>query len=123
MEKAFTDGNVSCLCATSTLAMGVNLPALLVIIKGTVAWRGSGVGHQEIDLGTLLQMIGQAGRPGFDTSSTTLTGIMTDNASKKKCEELSGGLEVVESHLPTRLMDVPEHGDSSVSHHKCKGHS
>ena len=104
VEKAFTDGKVACLCATSTLAMGVNLPAHLVIIKGTVAWRGSGVGHQEIDLGTLLQMIGRAGRPGFDTSGTAV--IMTDNASKKKYEELSGGLGVVESHLPSRLMDV-----------------
>ena len=104
VEKAFTDGKVTCLCATSTLAMGVNLPAHLVIIKGTATWRGSVEGNQEIDRGTLLQMIGRAGRPGFDTSGTAV--IMTDNSSKRKYEELSGGMEVVESHLPTRLMDV-----------------
>ena len=104
VETAFMNGKVLVLCATSTLAMGVNLPAHLVMIKGTSAWRGSGQGHQEIDTGTLLQMIGRAGRPGFDTSGTAV--IMTDNASKPKYEKLSGGMEVVESQLPPRLMDV-----------------
>lgn len=104
VEKAFNDGAVRCLCATSTLAMGVNLPAHLVIIKGTSTWRGSGKGHQEIDKGTLLQMMGRAGRPGFDTSGTAI--IMTDISSKKKFEQLSCGLEVVESRLPSRLVQV-----------------
>ena len=104
VENAFTDGKVTVLCATSTLAMGVNLPAHLVIVKGTSAWRGSGSGHQEIEKATLLQMIGRAGRPGFDTSGTAV--IMTDSSSKRKYEELSGGMEVVESHLPAKLMDV-----------------
>jgi ATP-dependent DNA helicase HFM1/MER3 len=104
VESAFAEGKVTCLCATSTLAMGVNLPAHLVIIKGTVTWRGSGEGNQEIDRGTLLQMIGRAGRPGFDTSGTAV--IMTDNSSKQKYEDLSGGMKVVESHLPAKLMDV-----------------
>jgi ATP-dependent DNA helicase HFM1/MER3 len=104
VETAFMNGKVLVLCATSTLAMGVNLPAHLVVIKGTSAWRGSGQGHQEIDTGTLLQMIGRAGRPGFDTSGTAV--IMTDNASKPKYEKLSGGMEVVESQLPPRLMEV-----------------
>ena len=49
-------------------------------------------------------MIGRAGRPGFDTSGTAI--VLTDNASKKKYQELSGGLEVIESHLPMRLMDA-----------------
>ena len=65
------------LCATSTLAMGVNLPAHLVIIKGTRAYRGGGVGHQDIDIATLTQMIGRAGRPGLDTSGIAV--VMTDN--------------------------------------------
>mmetsp|Transcript_28841 Transcript_28841/g.83691 ORF Transcript_28841/g.83691 Transcript_28841/m.83691 type:complete len:82 (-) Transcript_28841:2528-2773(-) len=68
VEQAFSSGMISALCATSTLAMGVNLPAHQVVIKGTSMWRGAGIGRVEIDPGTLLQMMGRAGRPGFDTS-------------------------------------------------------
>jgi replicative superfamily II helicase len=35
VEKMFLDGNIKILCATATLAWGVNLPAYSVIIKGT----------------------------------------------------------------------------------------
>jgi ATP-dependent DNA helicase HFM1/MER3 len=59
VERAFSSGKIKVLCATSTLAMGVNLPAHLVVIKGTKAWRGSESGYQELDQATLLQMIGR----------------------------------------------------------------
>ena len=101
VEKSF--GNcINVLCATSTLAMGVNLPAHLVIIKGTLTWRGTVEGYSEIDSGTLLQMMGRAGRPGFDTEGTAV--IMTDEASKQRYDRLSGGLEVVESQMPAKLL-------------------
>ena len=104
VEKAFTRGQIKCLCATSTLAMGVNLPAHLVIIKGTRVWRGAGQGYQDIDSGTLLQMMGRAGRPGFDTSGTAV--IMTDKKSKPAYERMSTGLEVVESKLLKHLVET-----------------
>jgi ATP-dependent DNA helicase HFM1/MER3 len=66
------------LVATSTLAMGVNLPAHLVIIKSTMYYNmGS---HQEYPDTQVLQMIGRAGRPQFDTSATAV--IMTKNSTK-----------------------------------------
>jgi ATP-dependent DNA helicase HFM1/MER3 len=104
VEKAFAIGAVKCLCATSTLAMGVNLPAHLVIIKGTACWRGSGQGYSDIDSGTLLQMMGRAGRPGFDSAGTAV--IMTDMKSKENYERLSSGLEVVESMLLKNLVET-----------------
>ena len=104
VERAFAIGAVKCLCATSTLAMGVNLPAHLVIIKGTTCWRGSGQGYNDIDTGTLLQMMGRAGRPGFDVTGTAV--IMTDMKSKENYERLSGGLEVVESMLLKNLVET-----------------
>ncbi|KAL7551782.1 hypothetical protein ACHAWF_014973 [Thalassiosira exigua] len=97
VEEAFSSGCLSCLCATSTLAVGVNLPAQLVVIKGTVAYRGSELGHQEIDTGTLLQMMGRAGRPGFDERGSAV--IMTDSHSRTKYLNVSQGLKVVESCL------------------------
>lgn len=61
VETSFSRGKIRALCATSTLAMGVNLPAHLVIVKGTKAWRGGGNGYQDIEQSSLLQMIGRAG--------------------------------------------------------------
>lgn len=46
---------------TSTLAMGVNLPAHLVVVKSTTHYvSGSCEEYSEADM---LQMIGRAGRP------------------------------------------------------------
>ena len=113
IEKAFGKGLIRCLCATSTLAMGVNLPAHLVIIKGTRVWRGTGQGYQDIDSGTLLQMIGRAGRPGFDTCGTAV--IMTDKKSKPSYERMSTGLEVVESKLLENVFQVLDVGWDRVA--------
>ena len=104
VEKAFASGEIRCLCATSTLAVGVNLPAHLVIIKGTRAWRGTGNGYQDIDKQSLLQMIGRAGRPGLDTSGRAI--IMTDNNSKSLLESRLQGLGPAESRLVGKLKDV-----------------
>ena len=49
------------------------------------AYRGASNGHQDIDTGTLLQMIGRAGRPGFDSSGVAV--IMTG-------EELRNSLSI-----------------------------
>lgn len=69
---------VQVLCTTSTLAMGVNLPAHLVVLKGTRRWcsdTGGPSGYKEYDRSTCLQMIGRAGRPQFDTEGVAV--IMT----------------------------------------------
>lgn len=104
VEKGFLEGHIKCLCATSTLAVGINLPAHLVIIKGTSAWRGSDSGYSEVDKGSILQMIGRAGRAGFDTAGTAV--IMTESKYERKYKELGASLESVESQLLPRLVQV-----------------
>jgi ATP-dependent DNA helicase HFM1/MER3 len=104
VEQEFAAGRLRILCATSTLAVGVNLPAHLVIVKGTMTWRGGSAGYQEIDAAMLLQMIGRAGRPGLDTSGTAV--IMTDNDSKERIRKLASGLGAAESQLERTLVDV-----------------
>jgi pre-mRNA-splicing helicase BRR2 len=55
------------LISTATLAWGVNLPAHTVILKGTQMYspeKGSWVELSPLDV---LQMMGRAGRPQYDT--------------------------------------------------------
>ena len=68
------NGNIRILCCTSTLAVGINLPARLVIIKSTLMYNGRGYcEYSEVDV---LQMIGRAGRPQFDDQGVAV--ILTD---------------------------------------------
>eukprot|EP00850_Spirogloea_muscicola_P007775 SM000040S14787 [mRNA] locus=s40:365737:377479:+ [translate_table: standard] len=67
MEELFADGHIQVLVSTATLAWGVNLPAHTVIIKGTQVYnpeKGSWVELSPLDV---MQMLGRAGRPQFDT--------------------------------------------------------
>jgi ATP-dependent DNA helicase HFM1/MER3 len=89
---------IQVLCATSTLAHGVNLPAHLVIIKGTYAWRGGSQGYTNIARSDVIQMMGRAGRPGLDTEGVAV--IMTSNEQKQRYSHMSMSADVVESQLP-----------------------
>ena len=62
------------MCSTSTLSMGVNLPAFLCVVRGTRQYAGQGRIPQ-IERSALLQMCGRAGGPQFDTSGVAV--IMT----------------------------------------------
>lgn len=71
-HKLFEAGKIQILIATSTLAWGVNLPAHLVIIKGTQFFDSKIEDYKDMDLTDILQMMGRAGRPAFDTSGTAI---------------------------------------------------
>nr|CDS15075.1 ATP dependent DNA helicase HFM1 [Echinococcus granulosus] len=101
VEEAFVDGCIPVLVSTSTLSMGINLPAHLVIIKNTALYvEGS---TQEYTTRQMLQMIGRAGRPQFSTSATAV--IMTTSAKKEYYEHWLEDAESVESSLHTCLID------------------
>ena len=63
----FRDGRLKVLVSTATLAWGVNLPAHCVIIKGTQIYSPEKGGWTELSSQDVMQMIGRAGRPGYDT--------------------------------------------------------
>ena len=67
VERLFLELKVKVLCTTSTLSMGINLPARLVIIKSTQSYKGPVKGYQEYSRIEIEQMQGRAGRPPFDT--------------------------------------------------------
>eukprot|EP00835_Amoeboradix_gromovi_P000169 NODE_6_length_48303_cov_0.387022.p1 type:complete len:1732 gc:universal NODE_6_length_48303_cov_0.387022:3792-8987(+) len=66
IEDLFADGHLQVLVATSTLAVGINLPSHTCIIKGTKVYNPSLGEYEEIGLSSVIQMIGRAGRPGYD---------------------------------------------------------
>jgi helicase len=57
-EQAFRDRQLDVLVATTTVAAGVNLPARAVVVRDTT------LGLDRIDVATVLQMFGRAGRVG-----------------------------------------------------------
>jgi len=78
VEKMFLKGEIKVLVATATLAWGVNLPAHLVIVKGTEYFDGKSSRYVDYPLTDVLQMIGRAGRPGFDTEAEAVVMVASD---------------------------------------------
>lgn len=101
VEQAFLKGDISVICCTSTLAVGVNLPCHLVIVKNTVTWSDEGA-REYSDL-EMMQMLGRAGRPQFDNSAVAV--IMTRHTKVRSYENLVTGEEILESRLHLNLID------------------
>ena len=65
VEAWFKEGKITLLFSTSTLAWGVNLPARCVVIRDT-KYHDPLEGETDISPLDVLQMLGRAGRPGYD---------------------------------------------------------
>ncbi len=101
VEKGFLEGQINVICCTSTLAVGVNLPCHMVIIKNTMSFSDEGL-KEYADL-EIMQMLGRAGRPQFDTTAVAV--IITKQEKAKKYEKLVSGEELLESCLHLNLID------------------
>ncbi|RAO68915.1 uncharacterized protein BHQ10_004927 [Talaromyces amestolkiae] len=101
VERAFLEGKLSIICCTSTLAVGVNLPCYLVIIKNTVCWQEGGC-KEYTDL-EMMQMLGRAGRPQFDDTAVAV--ILTKKERVPIYEQLVSGTMQLESCLHLNLID------------------
>ena len=101
VENGFLEGQINVICCTSTLAVGVNLPCHMVMVKNTVSYQDDGI-KEYADL-EIMQMLGRAGRPQFD--STAIAVIITKQEKVKKYERLVSGEELLESCLHLNLID------------------
>lgn len=101
IERLFFEGCLQVICCTSTLSVGVNLPAYLVIIKNTVTW-ADGQTKEYADL-EVMQMIGRAGRPQFDDTAVAV--IMTKRENRIRYEKMVSGAETLESCLNGNLVE------------------
>jgi helicase len=66
IEDAFRARLITCVCATPTLAAGVNTPSRRVIVRDWQRYDGSFGGMKPLDVLEVHQMMGRAGRPGLD---------------------------------------------------------
>jgi replicative superfamily II helicase len=95
VETNFKRGDILVMCCTSTMSMGVNLPAHLVVVLNVV--RYSKNGFVEYTRNELLQMIGRAGRKGYDTTGTAV--LMCSGNLERKMKRILDGASSVESSL------------------------
>jgi helicase len=66
VEDAFRDRLLKVICATPTLAAGVNTPSRRVIVRDWRRYDGEFGGMKPLDTLEVHQMFGRAGRPGLD---------------------------------------------------------
>ncbi|GFS27347.1 U5 small nuclear ribonucleoprotein 200 kDa helicase [Elysia marginata] len=104
VEDLFNDRHIQVLISTSTLAWGVNLPAHTVIIKGTQIYSPEKGRWVELSALDVLQMLGRAGRPQYDTKGE---GIMITNHS-----ELRYYLSLMNQQLPIESQFITKMADN-----------
>ena len=101
VEDLFGQNKIQVLVSTSTLAWGVNLPAHLVIIKGTEFFDPKMKRYVDYPITDVLQMMGRAGRPQFDTQGKAV--IMVHEPKKNFYKKFLYEPFPVESSLPKVL--------------------
>ena len=80
IEEAFKNTLIKVICATPTLAAGVNLPARVVAIREYRRFDRI-EGYQPIPVLEYKQMAGRAGRPKYDTTGTAI--LISRNESER----------------------------------------
>jgi replicative superfamily II helicase len=100
IEEWFREGKIQLLFSTSTLAWGVNLPARCVVIRDT---KYHDPLEGEVDMSPLdvLQMLGRAGRPGYDDAG--YAHVVCDSSDAEKYRKLLRDGKEIDSHLTADL--------------------
>lgn len=99
VEGNFRKGLLKVLCATPTLAAGVNTPARRVIIRDLTRFE-MGEGSRPLPVMEVRQMMGRAGRPRYDPYGEAVL-LVKSQDQKEAVEEtyLRGEVEAVTSKL------------------------
>ncbi|WCJ35849.1 Activating signal cointegrator 1 complex subunit 3 [Euphorbia peplus] len=103
VEELFANNKIQVLVCTSTLAWGVNLPAHLVIIKGTEYYDGKAKRYVDFPITDILQMMGRAGRPQYDQHGKAV--ILVHEPKKSFYKKFLYEPFPVESSLKEQLHD------------------
>ncbi len=99
VEDAFRANKLKLIVATTTLAMGLNLPSRRVVIRDWMRYE-SGVGQRPIPAIEIKQMSGRAGRPGFDDYGEALIVARSEQDERRLFDRyIKGRPEKIESQL------------------------
>ena len=102
-EDLFAGGHIKVLVSTATLAWGVNLPAHTVIIKGTSVYSPEKGTWVDLSPQDILQMLGRAGRPRYDTHGDGI--IITSQDQIKYYLAILNQQLPIESQMYSKLTD------------------
>jgi pre-mRNA-splicing helicase BRR2 len=103
VEDLFAGGHIQVLVCTATLAWGVNLPAHAVVIKGTQIYNPEKGRWVELSSQDVLQMLGRAGRPQYDTFGEGT--IITNHSELQYYLSLLNQQLPIESQFVSKLAD------------------
>ncbi|XP_077325657.1 U5 small nuclear ribonucleoprotein 200 kDa helicase [Lithobates pipiens] len=104
VEDLFADKHIQVLVSTATLAWGVNLPAHTVIIKGTQIYSPEKGRWTELGALDILQMLGRAGRPQYDTKGEGI--LITSHGELQYYLSLLNQQLPIESQMVAKLPDM-----------------
>uniref|UniRef100_A0A8B9LIR2 U5 small nuclear ribonucleoprotein 200 kDa helicase n=1 Tax=Astyanax mexicanus TaxID=7994 RepID=A0A8B9LIR2_ASTMX len=104
VEDLFADRHIQVLVSTATLAWGVNLPAHTVIIKGTQVYSPEKGRWTELGALDILQMLGRAGRPQYDTKGEGI--LITSHGELQYYLSLLNQQLPIESQMVGKLPDM-----------------
>lgn len=98
IEDSFRSGMIKIICATPTLAYGVDTPAYRAIIKDLKRYTAHGLSW--IPVLDYMQMSGRAGRPNYDSEGQSIA-VALVKSEKEKIEEryVNGAPEEIYSKL------------------------
>jgi replicative superfamily II helicase len=100
VEAWFREGKIDLLFSTTTLAWGVNLPARCVVLRDT-KYHDPLEGEVDMNPLDVLQMLGRAGRPGYD--DVGYGWIVCDSSDADKYRRLLRDGKEIESRLAPAL--------------------
>ncbi|QLG61604.1 DEAD/DEAH box helicase [Halorarum salinum] len=100
VENAFRDRRLAVICATPTLAAGVNVPARRVVVRDQQRYTGTGT--EWLPALEVHQMCGRAGRPHLDPYGEAVLVGDADDRDELWERYVEGEPEAVESQLRDR---------------------
>ncbi len=97
VEDMFRKGKIKVISATPTLAAGINLPARAVLIRDITRYSD---GYSDyLSNGEIRQMMGRAGRAGYDKKGYAYVYASSDQGFERSLEYLKGETEPVISQM------------------------